>query len=128
MHLAFCPGQPNSDHTLLYLPLLIDMARQEDKQILIVIWDHASWHKSKKVRRWIRAYNDVAKHNGDVRLMVWLLPKKSPWLNPIEPRWIHGKRAVLELGMTDLTPEILRQRLCGYYHTAAVFLDSNHQY
>jgi hypothetical protein len=26
-----------------------------------------------------------------------LLPKmKSPWLNPIEPKWVHGKRKVVE--------------------------------
>jgi hypothetical protein len=24
------------------------------------------------------------------------LPSKSPWLNPIEPKWVHGKRAVSE--------------------------------
>ena len=24
------------------------------------------------------------------------LPIKSPWLNPIEPTWIHGKRKVTE--------------------------------
>ena len=127
MHLAFCPGQPNSEHTLAYLPLLLNVARAEHKKILIVIWDHASWHKSKKVRRWIQAHNRQAKHKGDVRLIVWLLPKKSPWLNPIEPRWIHGKRAVLEPGMTDLTPIVLRKRLCAFYHTDAFFLEANHQ-
>lgn len=127
MHLAFCPGQPNSEHTLAYLPLLLNVARAEHKKILIVIWDHASWHKSKKVRGWIQAHNRQAKHKGDVRLIVWLLPKKSPWLNPIEPRWIHGKRAVLEPGMTDLTPIVLRKRLCAFYHTDAFFLEANHQ-
>ncbi len=126
MHLAFCPGQPNSEHTLLYVPLLIDVARLEGKKILILIWDHASWHKSKKVRRWVREHNRRARHNGDVRLIVWLLPKKSPWLNPIEPRWIHGKRAVLEPGMTELTPEILQERLCAYYHTELISLDTSH--
>ena len=24
------------------------------------------------------------------------LPTQSPWLNPIEPKWVHGKRAVVE--------------------------------
>jgi hypothetical protein len=27
---------------------------------------------------------------------VCRLPVKSPWLNPIEPRWLHGKRAIVE--------------------------------
>ena len=125
MHLAFCPGQPNSDYTLLFLPQLLDVARTEDKRLLIVVWDHASWHKSKKVRRWIRTHNQQAKHTDDVRLLVWLLPKKSPWLNPIEPRWLHGKRAVLEPGPDDLSAHVLRERLCAYYDTQPIDLVSN---
>ena len=31
-----------------------------------------------------------------VRIVVCPLPSKSPWLNPIEPKWVHGKRAVAE--------------------------------
>ena len=117
MHLAFCPGQPKSDYTLAFLPHLLEIGRQEHKRCIIVIWDHASWHKSKKVRTWIREYNRQAKQSGDVRLLVWLLPKKSPWLNPIEPRWLHGKRAVLEPGSDSLTVDVLRERLCRYYHS-----------
>jgi hypothetical protein len=33
-----------------------------------------------------------------VRPVVCQLPVKSPWLNPIEPKWLHGKRAVGEQG------------------------------
>jgi len=25
-----------------------------------------------------------------------VLPKKSPWLNAIEPKWVHSKRKVVE--------------------------------
>ena len=127
MHLAFCSGQPNSAATLQFLPQLLAIGRAEGKRCIIVIWDHASWHKSKMVRRWIRAHNQQAKQTGDVRLLVWLLPKKSPWLNPIEPRWIHGKRAVLEPGNYDLTPQVLRHRLCAYYKSDANVLHSRHQ-
>jgi hypothetical protein len=31
-----------------------------------------------------------------VRLVVGPLPSKRPWLNPIAPTWVHGKRAVSE--------------------------------
>jgi hypothetical protein len=31
-----------------------------------------------------------------VRIVTCFLPKKSPWLNPIEPKWTHGKRRVVE--------------------------------
>ena len=42
------------------------------------------------------------------------LPSKSPWLNPIEPRWAHGKRAVIEPAY-KLTGAELKRRLCAYY-------------
>jgi hypothetical protein len=31
-----------------------------------------------------------------VRIVACYLPIKSPWLNPIEPKWAHGKRRVIE--------------------------------
>ena len=31
-----------------------------------------------------------------MRIVSCLLPKKSPWLNAMEPKWIHGKRKVVE--------------------------------
>jgi hypothetical protein len=31
-----------------------------------------------------------------VRIISCLLPKQSPWLNPIEPKWVHGKRKIVE--------------------------------
>ena len=31
-----------------------------------------------------------------VRILLCYLPTKSPWLNSIEPEWVHGKRQVLE--------------------------------
>ena len=30
------------------------------------------------------------------RLVLLYLPTYSPWLNPIEPKWLHGKRNVAE--------------------------------
>src|SRR5262249_8553354 len=56
-------------------------------------WDNASWHESGIVRRWLRAHNRQVKQTGrGVRLIACFLPVKSPWLNPIEPKWLHGKR------------------------------------
>lgn len=31
-----------------------------------------------------------------MRLVVCQLPVQSPWLNPIEPKWVHGKRRAAE--------------------------------
>lgn len=126
MQLMFCEGQPNSDNTLRFLEQLLDMAATEGKQAVILIWDHASWHKSKRVRSWLRHYNQQAKASGDVRLLTWHLPKRSPWLNPIEAHWIHGKRAVLEAGEADLTAVELQRRLCAYYDVDPAVLHSNY--
>ena len=41
------------------------------------------------------------------------LPSKSPWLNPIEPKWVHGKRAVSEPVRTLAGAELM-QRIYAY--------------
>jgi len=65
--------------------------------VLALIWDNASWHVSAAVKSWLRAHNQQVKRQGDgVRLLVCPLPTKSPWLNPIEPMWMHGKQRVVE--------------------------------
>ncbi len=114
--LYLCDGQPKSEFTWLMIGRLLDVARQEKKRVLAIIWDHASWHKSKRLKRWIRSYNQQAKREDDVRLLTLLLPKKSPWLNPIEPCWIHAKRKVCEPD-AELSPDELRRRLCAHFHT-----------
>ena len=48
------------------------------------------------------------------RLLVCRLPSRSPWLNAIEPKWVHGKRAVVEPDRKFSAAE-LKQRLCEYY-------------
>jgi hypothetical protein len=42
------------------------------------------------------------------------LPTKSPWLNPIEPKWIHGTRQVLEAERV-LTARELAERVCAAF-------------
>lgn len=45
---------------------------------------------------WIKAHNRQVKQQGGVRILACRLPSKSPWLNPIEPKWAHGKKAISE--------------------------------
>src|SRR3712207_7463573 len=73
-----------------------------------LIWDNAPWHVSQEVRTWIRDHNQRARRDGGCRILVCRLPSRSPWLNPIEPRWAHGKRAVVD-PERKLTGEELRQ-------------------
>jgi hypothetical protein len=64
------------------------------------------------VRAWVRAHNRRAKASGTgVRLVVCQLPIKSPWLNPIEPKWVHTKRAVVEPDRLPPARE-LAERVC----------------
>jgi hypothetical protein len=46
---------------------------------------------------WLHTHNRRVKQIGKgVRVLSCLLPTKSPWLNPIEAKWVHGKQAVVE--------------------------------
>jgi DDE superfamily endonuclease len=84
-------------------------------QVLALIWDNASWHISRAVRGWIRTHNREVKRTGQgCRLLVCRLPSRSPWLNAIEPKWAHGKRAVVE-PKRKLAAAELKQRLCDHY-------------
>jgi hypothetical protein len=64
---------------------------------------------------WIRAHNRRVKATGrGVRFLTCHPPSKSPWLNPIEPRWAHGKRRVVEPARL-LTAAELRARGCAAF-------------
>jgi transposase len=110
----FAAGQPVSGLTTQFLAWGCDKLAALGKEALRLIWDNASWHKSREVRRWIRAHNRLVKEQRQgVRLVPCRLPSKSPWLNPIEPKWVHGKRAVVEPERL-LSARELEARICAY--------------
>src|SRR5919112_2086952 len=89
------------------------------------IWDNASWHVSKEVRRWLGKHNRRVKQSGcGVRIVSCLLPKQSPWLNAIEPKWVHGKRKVVEpdglLGAYELADRVCRVFDCPHYEHLSI--------
>jgi hypothetical protein len=95
------------------------------EKALVLIWDNASWHVSREVRRWLGKHNREVKESGDgVRIVSCLLPKQSPWLNAIEPKWVHGKRKVVEpdglLGAYELADRICRVFGCPHYEHLSV--------
>lgn len=114
MLLRFVEGRPISQLTKDFLAWLAQKMQIAGKKALILIWDNASWHISKAVRDWLKEHNRTAKKEGGCRLLVCFLPTKSPWLNNIEPKWVHGKRAVVEPAST-LTAAQLIERICNYY-------------
>ena len=114
-----CEGQPNTAYTILMLKRLLAVARDKGKRVLLILWDRASWHKSKALFRWTRAHNRQAKLNGDVRLLTCLLPSKSPWLNSMEPHWVHAKRKVGEPD-GNLSIAMLKRRLSALFQVPLV--------
>ena len=114
MLLRFVQGRPVSAVTCAFLDWLVAYFTAQGKRALLLIWDNASWYISRAVHEWLKASNRRAKQEGRCRLIICRLPTKSPWLNPIEPKWVHGKRAVAEPARL-LSMSELMQRVCAHY-------------
>lgn len=115
MWLRFVQDRPLSVCTLQFLEWCCTKAQGLGKAVLVIIWDNASWHISKAVRQGIRQHNQLVKRSGQgVRLLVCPLPVKSPWLNPIEPKWTHGKRRIAEPDRT-LSAQETMERVCAAF-------------
>jgi hypothetical protein len=114
MMLRFVEGRAVSYTTVAFLEWVCQRLSEEGKKALLLIWDDASWHASHIVRDWIRDHNRQAKREGTARILACYLPAKSPWLNNIEPHWVHGKRAIFEPDR-KLTADEVTQRVCEYF-------------
>jgi DDE superfamily endonuclease len=112
MWLRLVTGRPVSTISIQFLEWCCERLAQEGKRNWLLIWQNAPWHVRKMVRTWIREHNSQVKQsNKGVRILPFFLPKQSPWLNPIEPKWVHGKRKVVEHDGL-LTAQQLAQRVC----------------
>jgi transposase len=113
--LRFVDGRPVSAITTQFLDWCCSQLEAQRVPVWVLIWDNASWHVSKAVRAWIRAHNQQMKQQGSgVRILVCYLPVKSPWLNPIEPKWVHSKRAIVEPTRL-LSAQEVADRVCRYH-------------
>ena len=111
--LRFVEGRPLSAVTTVFLDWCCQEAARRGKRALLLVWDNASWHISHAVQTWIRAHNHQTKQRGSgVRLIVCQLPTKRPWLNPIEPKWMHTKRRVVAPDRL-LPARELAERVCA---------------
>jgi len=115
----FVEGRPVSQVTEDFLAWVCAGLGAEGKKALLLVWDNASWHVSKRVRAWIKDHNRRAKRAGGVRILACFLPVKSPWLNAIEPKWAHGKKAIAE-PERKLTAQETKDRIHDYYDTQPV--------
>jgi hypothetical protein len=123
--LRFVDGRPLSAVTTRFLEWSCEKLEALGKKVLLLIWDNASWHISKEVRRWLGSHNREVKRSGQgVRIVSCLLPKQSPWLNAIEPKWVHSKRKVVEpdglLGAYELAERVCRVFGCPHYEHLSI--------
>ena len=114
MWLRFVSGRPVSAVTIDFLAWCSAQLAAQGFTAVLLIWDNASWHRSQAVRAWLKAHNRCVKREGGCRIVVCPLPSKSPWLNRIEPKWVHGKRAVSEADRL-LSADELEARVYAYY-------------
>ena len=118
MWVRFVAERPISALTIEFLEWSCQKAQAQGKRALLLVWDNAGWHISHAVKQWLRAHNWGVRQRGEgVRILTCYLPSKSPWLNPIEPKWMHGKRAVAEpnglIGFGEL-----ERRVCVHFGCA----------
>ena len=108
----FVDGRPVSALTTQFLAWCCEKLAAQGKAALLLVWDNAGWHSSKAVRAWVRSHNAAVKRGeAAVRLVICQLPVKSPWLNPIAPKWAHGKRRAVSPDRV-LTARETAERAC----------------
>jgi transposase len=112
--LRFVEGRPVSPLTTQFLAWCCQRLAATGATTLMLVWDNAAWHLSKEVRCWLREHNQRAHRAGGVRIVPCFLPTKSPWLNPIEPKWVHGKRRIVEPARL-LTAAEVEERVCAAF-------------
>ena len=111
--LRFVDDRPVSALTTQFLAWCCDELAARGKTALLLVWDNAGWHVSHEVRDWLRDHNRRVRRSGTgVRIVGCPLPSKSPWLNPIEPKWGHAKRRVVEPDRL-LSARELAERACA---------------
>ena len=113
--LRFVEGRPVSALTIQFLAWCCETVASRGATTLVLVWDNASWHTSRPVRRWLGEHNRRVHREGGVRIVPCRLPLKSPWLNPIEPKWVHGKRRITEPARL-LSAREVEDRVCQALH------------
>ena len=72
--IRFVDGRPVSSITTRFLSWSLEKLEEMGKKFLVLIWDNASWHVSKEVRRWLGKHNRRVKESGEgVRIVGCLL-------------------------------------------------------
>lgn len=123
--LRFVDGRPVSTLTEQFLGWCAEAAAALGMTTLVCVWDNAGWHISGQVRDWLRDHNQTVLRSGHgTRLVPCFLPSRSPWLNPIEPKWGHAKRRVVEperlLSLAELEDRVCDALACPHHEHLAI--------
>jgi hypothetical protein len=62
--LRFARGQPGSALTPQFLAWCCELWAAPRMRALLLVWDHASWHPSQRVRTWVREHPRQVKQQG----------------------------------------------------------------
>ena len=109
----FVDGRPVGALTTPFLAWCVERPAARGKTALLLVWDNAAWHIGREVRAWIRDHNrQVKRGEATVRRVACRLPVRSPWLNPIEPKRVHGKRRACSPDR-PLTAQETAERACA---------------
>ena len=105
MLLRFVEGRPVSQVTEDFLGWLCERFAAEGKRVFVLVWDNASWHVSKRVRRWIGAHNRRVKREGG-----WQDPGLWPAGQGAVAEPDRAEVAARQAGHRRARPEVDRRR------------------
>ena len=113
VHRHYAP-RCNQTQVRQQLEALLREFQAEGKRVLVVLWDNASWHTAQGLRHWYHQYNQHAKREACIRLLLVPLPNRSPWLNAIEAVFGQSKRHIVG-NRSVRPPSRLKQKTERYY-------------
>ena len=117
--LRWAAGQPDSEEMVRFLKALMAHWTKKGKRFIVLFWDKASWHTSKRTQSWIRAYNRQAKQKGLTRLIICKLPTRSPWLMPLESIFGWTKHQVLGHRVFETIADLQAAVVCHFRQRVA---------
>jgi DDE superfamily endonuclease len=113
--LRFVTGRPVSAVTTAFLTWCAEPAAAQGKRFLVMVWENASWQVSRAVHAWLKHHpRQVVLTGRGCRIIPSFLPVKSPWLNPIDPKWLHAKRRIVEPDRLLSAAELRRRVVASF--------------
>ncbi len=95
-------NKQNSDSSIKFLKKL---RKIYPKVKILLVWDNAPWHKSKKIKKYLKRINGLAKTRN---LELLNFPKYAPKLNPQEHVWKEARKEVSHNHTFATFPELIK--------------------